>query len=367
MATRTVFNSATPGTILGDAYMDHIAGHVGRLYDAASFPLTSVGGTANAVTASLDPVLSAGLVDGMRFGITWAATNTGSMTLSINGASAVGVLDAAGGVLSAGMAVAGMRAALEYIGGAFRVMSIIAGAGASGPVLQIFTSSGTWTKPSGFPDDTPVLVEVFGAGASGGRGASSGGGGGGACVWRWYRMADLPSSVACGIGAGGAALSSDGSGNAGGNSTFGALLTGYGGAGGGSGSNAAGGGGAGELAAGSGAAGGSVGGGSGATPATSTAAQDGRTDGGGAGGGGAGSTAALRSGGNAVSGGGGGGGAGTTGTGTGGLSQKGGAGGASADSVAGTAGSAPGGGGGASRTGTSGAGARGEIRVWVFG
>lgn len=370
MATRTVYNSATPGTILGDAYMDHVAGHVGRLYDAASFPLASVGGTANVVTASLDPVLSAGLVDGMRFGITWAAANTGAVTLALNGGSAVSVLDSAGAALTAGALASGRRDMIEYIGGAFRVLTQLPGVGGAGPIVTTITSSTTWAKPTGYADDTPVLIRGWGGGGSGGLGTVGAGGGGAGYAERWMRIADIPSSVAASIGAGGAALTTSGNGNAGGTTTFGALLTAYPGGGGSGGSgDRCGGSGGGELAAGSvgstaSVSGGSIGGGDGAVAAKGGDAKT--LWGGAAGGGAAGFTG--HTGGNAVCGGaGGGGGQNGSSSISGGRSLRGGDGGSGGDgSPAATAGSAPGGGGGGATGGNSGAGARGQIEIWIF-
>lgn len=344
MALRTTLSGSSPPPASGPDVLNEYAERIGTLFDASCLPLTAVGGTADAVTATLDPPLAtAGVfVDGMKFTITWGATNTAGVTLAINGGAALPVLDAAGNALIPGAIKAGLRSQIEYVGGSFRILSSQGGAGGgSESYYWAFTANGTWTKPLGLDDDRMVTIEAWGGGGAGGVGSGArGGGGGGGYSMRRVRAGDLPSSVAVTVGAGGLP-----GGSSSGNSTFGSILTAFGGA---NGANSAvnGGAGGGELERGSGSTGGKIGGGG--------AMADAATTWGGAGGANADPNAAGKAGGGSVHGGGGGGGDGST-VGAGGRSLYGGDGGA-----AGVAGSAPGGGGGSKA-----AGARGEVRISI--
>lgn len=348
MASRSTFSDLTPPPLPGGGatgLMRQYSERFRTLFDASCLPLTAVAGTANAVTATLDPPLDpvGVLVDGMKFTLTWAAANTAGVTLAINGGAAIAVVGANGLALTAGAVGAGLRSLIEYIGGSFRILSPLLNSltGGGERYFWQFTTNGTWNKPAGLDPDTMVFVEGWGAG--GGGAASAAGGGGGAYASRWMRAGDLPSAVAVTIGAGG---STSTNGAAGGDSTFGSLLTAYGGGGAANGTNTGGGGG-GALSAGLSASGqaGRLGGGQGVS---GSSGNDATTENGG----GSGAGASSFQGGGSLRGGGGGG-AGPSGV--GGVSIYGGAGGA-----ANNAGVAPGGGGGRAAVG-----ARGEIRVWI--
>lgn len=250
------------------------------------------------------------------------------------------------------------------------------GIAVSSTTRTTFNASGTWNKPT---SGTMAYIEAWGAGGSGGSSsnhAGSGGGGGGYAA-RLMRLDELGSTVTVTIGAGGTAVSNGNNGNAGGNTTFGAHLTAYGGGAGGVCSNdvndypVSGGGGGGPLGAG-GSAQTNSGGGfaeNAGSPGSPLSGDGNDTNAwiGGAGGGGC-TSGTGSAGGSTMWGGGGGGGAHNGGTeGAAGTSVYGGAGGQGQDDTNGTAGTQPGGGGGANSSGgSSGAGADGRIIVTVF-
>lgn len=197
---------------------------------------------------------------------------------------------------------------------------------------QAFTSSGTWTKPGGLSDDAMVIVEMWGGGGGGGLydtgTPNESGGGGGAYARLMLRGSQLGATETIIVGAGGAAGAPNG-GN-GGTSSFGSFMP-------------------------------TAPGGQGGSSATSTgAAGGGKTTHGEMWRGGDGGTGAVDNQ-NGIYGGGGGG--GQAGGSTNGASSSLFAGGGAA--TGGGAGSVPAGGGGSSGA-TPGAGARGEVRVWVL-
>jgi len=114
--------------------------------------------------------------------------------------------------------------------GSIGLEALPAGASVVAPTMQVFTSSGTWNRPSGC---TKVKVTVIGGGGGGGAtntvGTSGGGGGGGGTAVEYIDVSST-ASVTVTIGAAGSAGYGDG--GSGGTSSFGAFCSATGGSGG---------------------------------------------------------------------------------------------------------------------------------------
>lgn len=330
--------SNAPTTNGGTLFLDQYFAFVGDLVETAVLRLTSVAGT-DTITASAEPfsVPSTGLVAGMKFTLVPANNNTGAATLNIDARGAESIVSGDGSTLNADELVSGTRYFLEFDGTNFVIIGSQGGTAGAAASRTTYDATAVWAN--NLSADRLVMVELWGAGGGGHTSTSPGqGGGGGGYARALYKAGDLPSSVTITIPSGGAAGNP---GAAGGNATFGSLLTAYGGAGAEvAGSDNGGGGGGGELEAGANETGGSIGGGDGGSGTGDANGGDAKTTNGGGGGG-----ANTGNGGGADFGGGGGAGR----TGDGGVSKGGGNGGDS-----GAAGQRPGGGGGFNAVGGAG-------------
>jgi hypothetical protein len=318
----------------GDQLIDALDDRFDVIWNGVMLHMTSVGGTADAVTATVTPAVGVdGYLNGMAFSIVWDDANTVS-NFTLNGLPVVGP---AGEALPIGAVESGLASVLLVVDDEFRIMSNIVADVENAAYYWQVTSSQSITWPTNLPGNRRVRVQAW---AGGGGGHSSGGaGGGGGYAESEFRLSTLGASTTCTIGAGGSVAA------AGGNTTFGSLLTAYGG---GAGTSTNGGAGGGTNAVGTNglAGGGYLGGGDGGytiesleqAPKNATSIW-----------GGAGGAIGTMTGGNAVFGGAGG------SAGSGGTSKFGGAGGGN-----GVAGTAPAGAGGRNA-----AGARGEIRIWI--
>lgn len=170
--------------------------------------------------------------------------NTGAATLNVNSLGAKTIKRNHDQDLITNDIEAGQIVTVVYDGTNFQMESQLGNSGVQQAKTEVFTSNGTWTRPSGV---TSVIVECIGAGGGGGEsdagaGADQAGGGGGG---GGYAMAEVAVSgnVTVTVGPGGAggtgggASSNDGS--AGGNSSFAGdvTVTGNGGSGGKAGDN----------------------------------------------------------------------------------------------------------------------------------
>lgn len=221
---------------VGGAYVEKVA------LDAQSgkWSYAAAGGTANALTAALNPAPAA-YVAGMRVRVAVQTTNTAAMTLNLNGLGAKGIGRKDGADLVAGSVVAGQILDLVYDGVRFQALDVVGGSGAFaiGAVKQI-SASGTYTPPVGC---RALLVEGIGGGGAGGgatippSGGITFGGGGGSGGYFQKLIAPVAASYVVTIGAGGAGRVGL-AGLAGGTTSFGSEASATGGSGGVIGSSA---------------------------------------------------------------------------------------------------------------------------------
>ena len=209
MADRNFPTASDPGSF-GDM-LDKYAETFGLVIPASVLPLTNVGGTADNVTADVDPVLPDNtLTAGMMFSITWAATSTSpGVTVKIGDASAADVIDADGTTLEEGQIESGRTDLLWCDGTALRLLTGGAEIDTGSASTVEYTTSTTWVN--NVQPNKIVMVELIGGGDDG---TTTNGGDGGEFVRDFFKAGDLTSTVALGIG--------DGGGN---DTTFGSYLT----------------------------------------------------------------------------------------------------------------------------------------------
>lgn len=195
--------------------------------------VATVGGTANALTLTLDPAPAAWSdLTGTPLRLKVATTNTGAATLAVNALATVAIKRLDGSALQAGDLRAGQIAEVAYDGTNAQLLTPPAAAPAKVTYYET-PGSYTFTVPPGVYS---LDVEVWGAGGGGGGTGNStlgGAGGGGAGGYSRKRVPTTPGQTyAITVGAGGAAGGQGGAGGAGGSSSFGSECSATGGGGG---------------------------------------------------------------------------------------------------------------------------------------
>lgn len=122
-AAPTYANS--PGnTMDGTTYADRIAEELTALYLGRVNQVTSVGGSANAITGVCTPPLTAAPAHGETFRLTPGANNTSTVTVNLDGTGAIALVDEDGAALAADAIIADRPVTFWYDSGLakFRVV-----------------------------------------------------------------------------------------------------------------------------------------------------------------------------------------------------------------------------------------------------
>lgn len=220
-------------TGVGNATVKAAYASVTDVQNGSLVTLGAVSGS-DTITATAPFTLSA-YAAGQGFQFVAAGSNTGAVTINIDGLGAKSITKAGTTALAVGDITINQVVDIVYDGTQFQMTNARPPAGVV-VAMQAFTSSGTYTPTTGM---AYCVVHMVGGGAGGAELAAGnyGGGGGGAGEYATgvFSAASIGASQTVTIGAGGAANS------AGGNTSLGALLvangaaaatTGIGGAGG---------------------------------------------------------------------------------------------------------------------------------------
>jgi len=215
----------------GGGYREKIAHDV----QSGKWLYAEAGGEPNALTATLTPPPAA-LVDGMKIRLKPGSTNSGPVTLDINGLGAQDIVDFDGEPLAGGELRAETIIELIYNSNVGFMIASPIRASSFDYNCAYFTTPGaiTWQVPKGV---TLIEVEIWGGGGGSAGGENSnatGSGGGGSGAYARKRMKVQPQQILNGVVGGGGAAGNvyGGAGGTGGTTSFAGVMSATGGGGG---------------------------------------------------------------------------------------------------------------------------------------
>lgn len=246
MAVRYVFNNE-----VGNQLVSQLDQMFSDLWNGAPISCSCSGTNSIVLTSNTNYGVPTTYVTGQNYSFIAANNSTGSVTVNANGLGALPLYLPSGSQAGNGDIVINTTYLIQYNSslGGFQIPSV--GNSRTPSNVQVFTATGTWTRPT---SGNSVWVYMCGAGGGGGGGGAAatstavsggGGGGGGAVVSIVLRIADAGASQTVTIGAAGTAGSgaanpgTGGNGGVGGTTTFGSLLSAFGGGGGAGGNTGA--------------------------------------------------------------------------------------------------------------------------------
>lgn len=122
--SRSTPTRGSPTDEIGEAaYADRVNEETSKLWEFAATPLTSVAGTANAITAASDGATIASYATGMIFSLIPSANNTAPATINIDSRGVKSIVDKGGNALAANALVSGRMAVMRYDGTNFRLLT----------------------------------------------------------------------------------------------------------------------------------------------------------------------------------------------------------------------------------------------------